>query len=1315
MNDKLKLCALHNHSDFSNFRLIDAITRTEELLLTADMLGYSALAITEHESIASSVQILKDLNNLKNKGKLKTLDKLIFGNEIYLVDSLEEVRDNYQSGVTKFPHFILMAKNRKGFEALSKLSSQAWKNSFFTGLMERTPTTKEFLRQVVHSNEYKDTLLATSACVGSNVNIPLIRAMEAENEGNLSGRDNLIDKSRKEITWCIETFGKDNFFLELQPALSEVQKYCNKWLVKFSKEFGLKCVLANDTHYARPGDREIHKIFLNSKESSGFREVDEFYYYCYMHSKQEMEKQMDYLGGEVVQEALLNTCAIYDLVEEYDLQLDPVIPKSTIPEFQIRHIFRPAYDKYTYIKYLAESEYEDDRYLLYLIEEGYFNELHYDGISSKEFHKILDRINQELKEIIGVGKKINQTMTSYYLTCREIVNIMWQDDECGGQSLVGSGRGSGAGFLINYLLGITQINPLDYYNMPHTRHLSSERVQVGADAASSIPDIDVDCEGSKRQQIIHALKNHYGEDRVLNVCTYGTEGAKSAIKMACRGLGIPDTEGQYLGSFIKTERGSQWSINDTLYGNEEKGRKPDTQFRREMEKHPKLIEVATRLEGLTTRRGIHAGGVIIFNDEAFKNNAIMTASKGSAHVTQFNLSDSEYTGGVKFDLLSVENLSRIRETLDLLAKDGLIDDSKSLRENFRDLLHPKNLDLENKEYFDMASKGDISDLFQFSTEIGRNSVIKVSPNSFEEFCAANSLMRLQSEDGEQPIDKYIRHKENIQLWYDEMKNWGLNSNEIKVMEKHLLHDFGLNITQEVSMALSADPKISNFDILEQNKLRKVIAKPKGAALDEIKSLFYRRGFEQGTRKELLDYVWEVQFKMQMSYSFSQLHVTAYSIIGIQNLELNRSFPRIYWQTACLNVDSDSISEDSKDIDYAKIANGIGKIKSYGVEVKLPDINKSDLAFTPDVENNAIIYGLKPVKSLNSKIVADIIANRPYNSVEDVLTKLYDTNLITNTHLIAMVKSGMLDNISKSRKSAMMDVIRHITKLPDKLTMQNIKLLIEADILKDRKERDLIMLRESFNKNVLRKVQTGNSKSKHKIFRVDNMELYNKLCGDVGIVEVHNNYYEVDEKEFKKFFDKQIGDLKEWLKTEEPLKIAHSYLLNDQWIKYALGSYSKWEMETLSFYYHDHELADVNKETYNISSYCKLPENPIVVDKFKFKGREMPKYQILNIAGVVIAKDPNKHIVTILTSDGSVVPVKYQGNFSAYDKTIKRDGKVIEKSWFSKGNLLIISGFRRGNQFVAKKYADSNTSTTTKLIDYVGNNGEITYKLDRELL
>ena len=190
------------------------------------------------------------------------------------------------------------------------------------------------------------------------------------------------------------------------------------------------------------------------------------------------------------------------------------------------------------------------------------------------------------------------------------------------------------------------------------------------------------------------------------------------------------------------------------------------------------------------------------------------------------------------------------------------------------------------------------------------------------------------------------------------------------------------------------------------------------------------------------------------------------------------------------------------------------MKENGVTVKLPSINKSTLEFSPDVEHNAIVYGLKPVKNINNEIVDHIIANRPYHSLDDVLTKLYDTKLITNKHLISIVKSGMLDEFGE-RKKIMMDVVKYITDLKTNLTLANIKLLLEADILSERPEYELVLLRENIKNKVLRKVQTGKSKTKHKIFKVEDTELYDRLIGNEAIVNVVGSHYEVDEKEFKK--------------------------------------------------------------------------------------------------------------------------------------------------------------------------------------------------------
>lgn len=1257
-------------------------------------MGYRGLSITEHETLSSAVQMLNELKKMKEEGKIRQDFRLLLGNEAYVVDSLEEVKDNYKPGETKFPHQILMAKNRKGFEALSKLSSKAWSQAYFTGAMERTPTTKAFLKEVVTSEEYKDTLIATSTCLGSSVNLALQKYKETEDIQH-------YQKAVEEAKWYRDTFGSHNYFIELQPADTELQGFVNQQLIKIADELDLKSIVACDTHYIEE-DRDIHRAFLNSKE--GDREVDEFYYYAYMHSPEDMYKHMEhYIGKDTVTEALENTKILYDMCEDYDLNHSPIIPKINIPEFEVKHLFAPAYDKYKYIEKMAYSDIEDNRYLIHLLEEGFLKEIKTPELTKEYFHKVMDRINRELKEIIGISNKLNDNMSSYYLSCREIVNIIWDDSSCGGDSLVGSGRGSGAGFLLNYLLGITQINPLEYVNMPLERHASEMRPELA--------DIDIDVEGGKRQRIISALKHHFGEDRVLQVATYGSEGSKSSLKTAGRGLNIPDTEVQYIASLIPSERGQQWSLKDCVHGNPDKDRKPVTQLINELKKYPNLLETALKLEGIIVRRGIHAGGVIIFNEEAYKHNALMTASKGEAHITQFNLDDSEQTGGVKYDLLSVENLDRMRATLDTLESDGLIDSKGGLRQTFTKLLHPKNLNLEDQNYFEMASTGKVSDLFQFQTQIGIETLKRVKPQTFEEFCAANSLMRLQaSEGGEQPIDIFIRHKNNMDLWYQEMKDFGLNQEEIEIMKDHLEVHKGVNTTQEVSMAISADPRITNFSILEQNKLRKTIAKPKGAALDGLEELHYSKGKEQGASKKLLKYVWDKCYKLQFSYSFSQLHTTAYSIIGIQNLELNRRFHPIYWQTASLNVDSGTLDGDG--VDYAKIGSAIGKMQSQGVSVGLPSINESRMIFTPNAKENLIRYGLGAIKNINLTIAQNLINLRPFTSLQDFLTRTYDEKVITNTHLISLVKSGTLDEFGE-RKQVMMDVIRHITPLKDSYTLASVAKLLESGVLQDRPELSLIELREEFKGKVLRKITTGNAKTPHKIFKVTDMEAYDKHGDDDAIIEVKGGYYEVDEKMFKKYFDKQTQDLKEWLKSKEAVDYVNRYELNQSWKKHALGTYASWEMESLSYYFHEHELKHVDKERYGISNFFTLPEEAVVEKYNKWGDREIPIFETTQIVGTCIGRNDTRHQLILLTPEGVVTAKFHGGAYSHYNKQIKVDGKVVEKSWFTRGNKLLITGYKRGSQFIPKVYKHSITEHTTKLIEDITPDGALYYKLERE--
>lgn len=825
-------------------------------------------------------------------------------------------------------------------------------------------------------------------------------------------------------------------------------------------------------------------------------------------------------------------------------------------------------------------------------------------------------------------------------------------------------------------------------------------------------DVDIDIESKKRQDVIQALKRRYGQDKVLNVATFTTAGTKSSIKTAARGLGISDSEAQYIASMVPTERGQQYSLNDCLYGDADKGKKPQTQFVNEIKKHEGLLETALGLESIVTAKSQHAGGVIIFNDEVHKHSAMMKAGKGQSTITQWSLADSEYMGLVKFDLLSVDNLDRIRMTLEHLEEDEQIQNQGSLKETFDKYLHPNTLDKENQEYFKLASTGNISFLFQFQTLIGQQVLQKIQPETFEQFSAANSLMRLQSQEGkEAPIDVFVRHKEDINTWYQEMEDYGLTHEEQEIMKEHVGYTMGVCPVQEQAMALSADERIAGFSVPEQNKLRKAIAKPRGAALQEVKDLFFNKGKGLGTSKELLDYIWDTQYTPMFSYAFSSIHTAVYSMIGLQNLHLNLEYNPIYWQSACLNVDSGTL--DGGGIDYAKIGSAIGKMQSQGVSISLPSINKSKLIFTPNKETNTIMYGLGAIKTINTDLAQQLINLRPYTSLQDFLTRAYDEKVITNTHLISLVKSGALDEFGE-RKSVMMDVIRHITPTKDSYTLASINKLIESGVLQDRPEYPLILLRESFKKSVLRKEKTPGAKTPHKIFKVKNMEEYSSLLGEIAVTDIHNNYYEVDEKDFKREFEKQIEDLKEWLKTPEVVDKVNRYDLNEQWKKYALGTYSAWEMESLSYYFNEHELAHVDEERYGLSKFYDLPEEAIVERYNKWGEREIPIFELTTVAGTIIGKNDIRHTIDLIGVDG-VFSVKFAGgSYSHYSKQIKRDGKVVDKSWFSRGNKVLIHGFRRGGQFVAKTYKHSVSQHTTKLITDITEDGYLYYQIEREM-
>ena len=429
-------------------------------------------------------------------------------------------------------------------------------------------------------------------------------------------------------------FGHGNFFLEMQPSHQEDQIIVNNTILKLSKELDVPYIITTDAHYLKKEDRYTHEIFLKSNEDEGKdRETGEFYATTYFMSEEEIHEYMDkYIGRENVQKGIDNTNLIWDMVEEYSLEQKLNIPYEPTDLREPDVILYNRYkEKIELLKDFYESEYPCDRHLVRNIVEKI--ESCQEELAND---KTYDAINTCLKVIKNTSDKMGTQWSAYLLQTRAFVDTIW---EAG--SLCGPSRGSGGGFILLYILGIIQINPLrETTRLYYWRFLHEFR--------ASPLDIDLDCEGAKRDTIIQILQEKYGGiRRVAKVQTILRMKSKNAIISACRGLGIPNEEAQYLSSFIGAERGIQYTLKQVYYGDAENGLSPNMEFVHLMrDKYPEVWEVASKIEGLISGVGQHAGGVILTPSDITDYCALMRVSSGDI-VTQFDLHKAEKTGQFK--------------------------------------------------------------------------------------------------------------------------------------------------------------------------------------------------------------------------------------------------------------------------------------------------------------------------------------------------------------------------------------------------------------------------------------------------------------------------------------------------------------------------------------------------------------------------------------------------------------------------------------------------------------------------------------------
>ena len=623
------------------------------------------------------------------------------------------------------------------------------------------------------------------------------------------------------------------------------------------------------------------------------------------------------------------------------------------------------------------------------------------------------------------------------------------------------------------------------------------------------------------------------------------------------------------------------------------------------------------------------------------------------------------------------------------------------------------MDIENKEVWDNIKNGRILNIFQFDSAVGAQAAKRIAPSSMVELSDANGLMRLMTAEkgAETPMDKYIRFKNNIKLWYDEMKAAHLTDSEMKTLEPYFKSSYGVPPSQEQLMMMLMDEDICNFSLAEANTARKIVGKKQMSKIPELKE----KVLKQASSAMLGKYVWECGIGPQMGYSFSVIHATAYSFIGYQTAYMATKWNPIYWDTACLVVNSGSLEDDNdyeideedvkkkeKGVDYAKLAKAIGDITSKGIEVSLVNINSSDYGFKPDVEHNRILYGLKALSNINGDIIDQIKANRPYEGIKDFMIRVP----IKKLAMINLIKAGAFDEIDKylnNRKEIMTYYISQISEPKKRLTLQNFNGLILHGLIP--KEMELQIRVFNFNKYLKASCKSG----ENFLFNDTCIQFLEKFMPEVmnSTITIEDKVG-INQKVWDGVYQSHMDVVRAWIKNnyDELLTKYNDMLFMETWEKYAGGTQSSWEMDSLCFYHGEHELAHIDMRKYNIADFNQLMSGEVDYI-FKRGNHQIPIYKLYRIIGTVISKDDNRHSIFLLTPTG-VVNVKFTGDYYAMFKKqvsqVQIDGtkKILEKSWFKRGTKLMVTGFRRDDQLVGKTYAQTPGHQLYKITDILGS-------------
>lgn len=960
---------LHVHTYYS---LLDGQSPVEKLVDKAIANGMRGMAITDHGNMFGVKELFNYCNKVNDKLKKEGKEpfKPIFGCEMYVAHRKKSDRVKEKGDMGGY-HLIVLAKNYNGYKNLIKLVSRAWVDGYYM----RPRTDREDLEK------YHEDLIVCSACIAGEVPAKILK--------------NDIAGAREAIEWYKNLFG-DDYYLELQRhevrdphqranrETFPLQQQANKVLMELAKEYGIKLVCTNDCHFVNQDNAEAHDHLLCLATGKDLDDPNRMLY-----TKQEWFKTREEMNEVFadVPEALSNTLEILDKVEFYSIDHSPIMPFFPIPkEFGTEEdtrkritpeeLFREFTTDENGNDIMSQEEAESkikklggiDKLYRIKFEADYLAKLAYDG--AKRLYG--DPLPEEVSERVKFELHIMKTMgfPGYFLIVQDFINSA--QDELG--VMVGPGRGSAAGSVVAYCLGITKIDPIKY-DLLFERFLNPDRI--------SLPDIDTDFDDDGRGKVLEWVEDKYGHDKVAHIITYGTMATKNSIKDVARVEKLPLDVSNRLCKAIpdKLKDGKKMNLPNAI------SEVPELQ-EAEASADPRLantIKYAKMLEGTVRGTGIHACGTIICRDAISDWVPVSTAEDKSdpGHkllATQYDGHVIEETGLIKMDFLGLSTLSIMKETVE------------NIRLTHGFTLNLDTIPIDDELTYKLYQEGRTIGTFQFESAGMQKYLRELKPTVFEDLIAMNALYRPGPMDY---IPSFIARKNGKEeIKYD-----------IPCMEKYLKDTYGITVYQEQVMLLSR--QLANFTRGESDALRKAMGKKKKAIVDAMKPKFIEGGKKNGHDPKVLEKIW-ADWEKFASYAFNKSHATCYSWVAYQTAYLKAHYPAEFMagnMSRCIS-------------DITKITKLMSECQAMGIPCLGPDVNESQRKFSAN-KKGEIRFGLSAIKGMGDAAAINIIEERekngPYKDIYDFVQRV-NLSAVNRKALESLALSGGLDNFGIRRES-----------------------------------------------------------------------------------------------------------------------------------------------------------------------------------------------------------------------------------------------------------------------------------------------------------